>query len=178
MQSIRRTDTSGRSANKFRKSSNNWLICGPSQNVTLCRFAICEPNLFVISGLLKTSASPQIHTFFPHKYCINALIKICSYIIKNREKNTTLSTVCAVLEEFWEFAICESIINICGFADCHMLRNLRIYDCGKSPRICGFANLWTSKKVAPLCIQIWTIVRRLEIISICFQCVGQLIEAE
>ncbi len=49
------------SAKKFRKSANltaNLLICEPSANVEICRFAIC--NLFVICGFancgLKISA--------------------------------------------------------------------------------------------------------------------------
>jgi hypothetical protein len=58
------------SANKFSKSQiRKFSDFGPSANVAICGFAICEPYIFFAGfAICVSSANPQIHNFPLYKY--------------------------------------------------------------------------------------------------------------
>jgi hypothetical protein len=110
-----------------------FVICG----FVIYGFAICGPKFFCC---IKTSASPQMHTFspFPHNnVAYNALIQICTVQIKQLCKKTTFKTV---LRQNW-----QHFVEICGFALCRLIKNLRIE--GGGAQELSICDLGQKKKV-------------------------------
>ncbi len=154
-----------------RKSANLrtykiWHICGSSEGVAICGFAICGPSTFLLFAYLIIFADlklPQIC-----KLCIFLLINLylkCSnlnfYSIKNLAKQTCsrlLRSLFRLFSDLWW--------KICGLAICGVghLRNLRIciwqinqkkfaelkFADSRTSEICGFAITDWAQKFADL----------------------------
>ncbi len=107
----------------YRKSAN--YICGPPTNVTNVDLRFADPIFCVIFNL-KTPTSPQIHNFL-----FLQIYEACKVLFQDIFVQFFVK-ICG-------FVICESSMQICGFADLAQLRKLRICDSGMRPRICIFA---------------------------------------
>ncbi len=118
--------------------------------------ALCGPKLlcgFVVYGL-KSSASPQIHTFSSYKKhimgnALNALKYVTYLYIRKRLKRQLLGL-------FWDRVV-QYFVEFCGFsykvADLRTdtPRNMRICDSGMSPGTSGFVKFACPPK---LCMRI------------------------